>query len=165
MARLIVKAPYIKSSGGGYLKYIGTRDGVELLPQSEIYIQYINERPRSHGLFGDEERVDLKSAIAEVESYTGNIWTPIISLRREDAVKFGYDNAASVKLIRCTYLISKYVPIFLPPSFRRAQIAQTGHLSNDKWPVLEPSGDIIHYLLFLQAFCIYARGNDLTFCV
>ncbi|MBQ7548339.1 MAG: hypothetical protein IJT03_01395 [Clostridia bacterium] len=46
MARLIVKAPYIKSSGGGYLKYIGTRDGVELLPQSEIYMQYINERPR-----------------------------------------------------------------------------------------------------------------------
>ena len=95
MARLIVKAPYIKSSGGGYLKYIGTRDGVELLPQSEIYMQYINERPRSHGLFGDEESVDLKSAIAEVESYTGNIWTPIISLKREDAVKFGYDNAGA----------------------------------------------------------------------
>ena len=33
MARLIVKSPYIKGGGaGGYLKYIGTREGVELLP-------------------------------------------------------------------------------------------------------------------------------------
>ena len=55
MARLIVKSPYIKggsnSSGnaGGYLKYIGTRDGVELLPSG--YMEYMAERPRSHGLF------------------------------------------------------------------------------------------------------------------
>ena len=37
MAGLIVKSPYIKGGGkgggaGGYLKYIGTREGVELLP-------------------------------------------------------------------------------------------------------------------------------------
>ena len=37
MARLIVKSPYIKGSSGkagGYLEYIGTRDGVELIQQS-----------------------------------------------------------------------------------------------------------------------------------
>ena len=33
MAKLIIKSPYIKGSGAaGYLKYIGTREGVELLP-------------------------------------------------------------------------------------------------------------------------------------
>ena len=36
MARLIVKSPYIKCGGGrnagGYLRYIGTRERVELLP-------------------------------------------------------------------------------------------------------------------------------------
>ena len=32
LARLIVKSPYISGSGvGGYLEYIGTREGVELL--------------------------------------------------------------------------------------------------------------------------------------
>ena len=36
MARLIVKSPYIKCSGGqsagGYLKYIATRERVEIIP-------------------------------------------------------------------------------------------------------------------------------------
>ena len=52
MARLIVKSPYIKGGGagggpGGYLKYIGTREGVELLPSG--FMEYMAERPRSHG--------------------------------------------------------------------------------------------------------------------
>ena len=34
MARLILKSPYIKSTGGasGYLRYIATRERVELIP-------------------------------------------------------------------------------------------------------------------------------------
>lgn len=46
-----------------------------------------------HGLFGDEDAVDLNAAMAEVNSYTGNIWTHIISLRREDAERLGFDHA------------------------------------------------------------------------
>jgi len=60
VARLIVKSPFIKGSGGsadGYAKYIGTRDGVEPLPSG--YMGYMAERPRSHGLFGDEDNVDM----------------------------------------------------------------------------------------------------------
>ena len=65
MARLIVKSPYIKGGGkGGYVKYIATRDGVELLPSG--YMEYMAERPHSHGLFGDDDRVDLDKAIDEV---------------------------------------------------------------------------------------------------
>ncbi|WP_298017797.1 MobP3 family relaxase [uncultured Dysosmobacter sp.] len=94
MARLIVKSPYIKGgSAGGYLKYIGSREGVELLPPG--YMEYMAERPRSHGLFGDEDSVDLDAAVDELQNYTGNIWTHIISLRREDAARLGYDNAAA----------------------------------------------------------------------
>ena len=56
MARLIVKSPYVKGAGvGGYLKYIGTREGVEFLPSG--YMEYMSERPCSHGLFGDEDAV------------------------------------------------------------------------------------------------------------
>ncbi|MEI3131808.1 MAG: MobP3 family relaxase [Oscillospiraceae bacterium] len=62
------------------------------------YAKYIATRPRAermgeHGLFGDEDAVDLNAAMAEVNSYTGNIWTHIISLRREDAERLGFDHA------------------------------------------------------------------------
>lgn len=95
MARLIVKSPYIKGGGkGGYVKYIATRDGVEMMEQQpNRYIEYMAQRPRSHGLFGDADRVDLGKAIQEVNEYPGNIWTHIISLKREDAERLGYDHA------------------------------------------------------------------------
>ena len=155
MAGLIVKSPYIKGGGGGYLRYIATRERVEILPdgrpptrkQEQLitklvkdfsnvktlpeyadytecptkanasalvtmaleehwdevhtfdgYARYIATRPRaerlgSHGLFGDEDVVDLNAAMAEVSAYQGNIWTHIISLKREDAARLGFDNA------------------------------------------------------------------------
>lgn len=97
MAKLIVKSPYIKGGGasggpGGYLKYIGTREGVEFLPVG--YMEYMAERPRSHGLFGDEEAVDMNAATNELNEYPGNIWMHVISLKREDAERLGYDHAA-----------------------------------------------------------------------
>ena len=63
----------------GYAKYIATRPRAERLGE--------------HGLFGDEDVVDLNAAMAEVNSCTGNIWTHIISLRREDAERLGFDHA------------------------------------------------------------------------
>ena len=65
---------------------------------SEGYAKYIATRPRAerlgnHGLFSDEDGVDLDQAMSELEHYTGNVWTHIISLHREDAELLGYDNA------------------------------------------------------------------------
>ena len=90
MVRLVVKSPYIQCSGGnagGYMKYIATRENVEK------YVQYIAQRPGSHGLFGDDDTIDLQKAMDDLKDYTGNVWTHIISLRREDAVQYGYDHA------------------------------------------------------------------------
>ena len=93
MARLIVKSPYIRGTGtGGYLNYIGTREGVELLPSR--YMEYMAERPRSHGLFSDKDNVDMGVAMKELNEYSGNIWMHIISLKREDAERLGYNHAA-----------------------------------------------------------------------
>lgn len=66
--------------------------------QMDGYMNYIATRPRaerlgSHGLFGDEDGINLKEAMAELNSYTGNVWTHIISLHREDAARLGYDSA------------------------------------------------------------------------
>ena len=68
--------------------------------ESEQYMKYIATRPRAerigtHGLFSDGDSVSLEKAMAELESYTGNVWTHIISLKREDAERLGFDNAAA----------------------------------------------------------------------
>ena len=159
MAGLIVKSPYLKCGGGssvsGYLRYIGTRERVEIIPddrpptrkqeqlitkltkdfpeakelgeysdykdkptkanasvfitraleenwfhvqQSDGYMKYIATRPRAerlgdHGLFGDEDAVDLEKTMRELDQYSGNVWTHILSLKSEDAARLGYDNA------------------------------------------------------------------------
>lgn len=67
---------------------------------TEDYAKYIATRPRaerlgSHGLFGDADHVSLDAAMNELEHYTGNMWTHIISLKREDAMRLGYDHAAA----------------------------------------------------------------------
>ena len=114
MARLIVKSPYIKGGGkGGYAKYIATRDGVELLPSG--YMEYMAQRPRSHGLFGDSDTVDLASAIREVNEYPGNIWTHIISLKREDAERLGYDHAPQWRNLLMAHRNDIAVAMHIPP--------------------------------------------------
>lgn len=66
----------------------------------EGYAKYIALRPRAerlgeHGLFGDDDNVDLSRVMDELDHYTGNVWTHIISLHREDAERLGYDNAGA----------------------------------------------------------------------
>ena len=169
MARLIVKSPYIKcgtgQSAGGYLKYIATRERVEIIPDDrpptnkqeqliaklvkdfpdakelmeyedylshptkatasalitlalesnwdrlssmEGYAKYIALRPRAerlgeHGLFGDNDAVDLAAAADELDHYTGNVWTHIISLHREDAERLGYNHADAWRTLLRTH--------------------------------------------------------------
>ena len=75
---------------------------------TESYAKYIATRPRverlgSHGLFGDADHVSLDIAMRELEHYTGNVWTHIISLKREDAARLGYDNAAAWRTLLRTH--------------------------------------------------------------
>ena len=106
MAKLIQKSGFLsKKRAGRYMKYIATRDGVEILSENAegIYMRYIATRPRAekhegHGLFGAEPHVDLEQAMQELKAHDGNVWTIIYSLRREDAARLGYDNAESWRL-------------------------------------------------------------------
>lgn len=92
MSTVIVKSPYLKTGAGagGYLRYIATREGAEPVTG---YLQYITDRPRSHGLFGDADDIDLAKAAGELEACRARVWTHIFSLKREDASRLGYDNA------------------------------------------------------------------------
>lgn len=161
MSKLVTKFKYLKpgrkKKAGGYAKYIGTRESVEIiddthkdvpatrkqkefitklmedypecmemieyedfqanptmgnasefiiraveenmddLQDTKTYADYIATRPRAqrfgaHGLFSDAgEQVILSKVSDELNHYEGNVWTVIISLRREDAERLGYD--------------------------------------------------------------------------
>ena len=59
----------------------------------DIYLQYIDERPGSNGLFTDEGvPIVLSQVQKEMNETQSNIWLHIISLRREDAERLGYNN-------------------------------------------------------------------------
>ena len=103
MAQLITKFGYLKDnktrSRGGYAKYIATREGVES-SGVEGYMEYMATRPRvekqgNHGLFTSAgEPVILSQVAKELDTHGGPVWTLILSLRREDAQRLGFDTAA-----------------------------------------------------------------------
>ena len=181
MAKLIVKSPYIKCGGGqsagGYLKYIATRERVEIIPDDrpptnkqtqliaklvedfpdaqelmeyedylshptkatasalitltlesnwdrvqgmEGYAKYIALRPRAerlgeHGLFSDDATVDLAAVADELDHYTGNVWTHIISLHREDAERLGYNHADAWRTLLRTHRNDIAAAMKIPP--------------------------------------------------
>jgi len=66
----------------------------------KAYADYIATRPRaerfgSHGLFTDDGvQVQLSKVTQELDRHKGNIWTAIISIRREDAERLGFNTVA-----------------------------------------------------------------------
>ena len=66
----------------------------------KAYAEYIATRPRaerfgSHGLFTDDGvQVQLSRVSEELDRHKGNIWTAIISIRREDAESLGFNTGS-----------------------------------------------------------------------
>ena len=88
--------------------------------QTDGYMKYIATRPRAerlgdHGLFGDADRVDLSEAMSELEHYTGNVWTHIISLHREDAERLGYNNAQAWRALIRAHRNDIAAAMHIPP--------------------------------------------------
>ena len=72
-------------------------DGVKKL------VKYYGERPSveklsRHGLFSQtDDKIDIDKVADEVSNHEGILWTHVISLRREDAERLGYNNAEAWK--------------------------------------------------------------------
>ena len=86
----------------------------------EGYAKYIALRPRAerlgeHGLFGDDDAVDLAAVADELDRYTGNVWTHIISLHREDAERLGYDHADTWRTLLRTHRNDITAAMKIPP--------------------------------------------------
>ena len=167
MAKIILTSRYFKnpkrSNVGKLIKYMGTREGVEKLPNGidnspstksqqrlinsitknypqakkciefvdykgkptksnatefidtfiernadraeelKALVSYIAERPGveklgKHGLFSQtDDKINIDSVADEVSNHDGIVWTHVISLKREDAERLGYNNAEKWK--------------------------------------------------------------------
>ncbi len=73
-------------------------DNAYKVMQTKTYADYIATRPRaerfgSHGLFTDDGvKVSLSKVSDKLKIHDGNVWTMIVSLRREDAERLGFNN-------------------------------------------------------------------------
>ena len=80
-------------------------ENVDRIGKKENYIGYIAMRPRveksgAHGLFSySDEHINLSKVAKEVGNHDGVVWTTVISLKREDATKLGYDNLPAWKTL------------------------------------------------------------------
>ena len=74
---------------------------VETQDKRENYLDYVSHRPGvksygDHGLWDRDGKVkSLQAAVDEVAHHEGNVWTPVISLRREDAERLCYTDVDS----------------------------------------------------------------------
>ena len=82
-------------------------------------MKYIATRPRverhgEHGLFSNRP-VSLDASLKEVEEHSGNVWTFIWSLRREDAARLGYNLAGSWQRLIKAHQVEIAEAMKIPP--------------------------------------------------
>ena len=99
---------YLKEKTVGAASEFITRmleENADEMMHTKTYADYIATRPRaekvgSHGLFSDEDgEIVLSEVAADLNTHEGNVWTMIVSLRREDAERLGYNNARAWQLL------------------------------------------------------------------
>lgn len=71
----------------------------DVIGNRQNFVGYMAMRPGvekrgAHGLFNEsDEPIVLDRAANEIANHPGNVWSHVVSLRREDAIRLGYDNS------------------------------------------------------------------------
>jgi len=71
----------------------------DVVGNRQNFVGYMAMRPGvekrgSHGLFNEKDEPIILDRVAnEIANHKGNVWSHVVSLRREDAVRLGYDNS------------------------------------------------------------------------
>lgn len=80
---------------------VALEQNLDQIGKRENYVDYIGNRPGvsrtgAHGLFdGSGRKLKLSQVQKEISEHPGVVWTPVISLRREDARAMGYESPES----------------------------------------------------------------------
>lgn len=170
MVRLIVKCNYFKNEPArhksNFMKYLGTREGVEFDPaqmprmfwqdadmhgKKANYVDYLADRPGSvrvegqmHGLFSEAGmKVDLDQAMEEVAGHQGTVWINVVSLRREDAERLGYDGLEKWQALLRSHVSDLAEAFQIKPENLRwyAAFHDEGHHPHVHLVVLSKNGD------------------------
>lgn len=95
------KAP-TKANASEFLSYF-EENYADKAEDMKSLVRYFAERPGveklgSHGLFSQtDDKINLDEVADEVSNHDGVVWTHVLSLRREDAERLGYNNAKAWK--------------------------------------------------------------------
>lgn len=95
------KAP-TKANASEFLSYF-EENYADKAEDMKSLVRYFAERPGveklgSHGLFSQtDDKINLDEVADEVNNHNGMVWTHVLSLRREDAERLGYNNAKAWK--------------------------------------------------------------------
>lgn len=96
-----------KTNATNFIDWVIKNNDIQRLDK---LVNYVAERPGveklgSHGLFTQtDEKIDLNAVADEINNHKGIVWTHVVSLRREDAERLGYDNAQAWKdLVRRSF--------------------------------------------------------------
>ena len=71
----------------------------DVVGNRQNFVGYMAMRPGvqkrgSHGLFNEKDEPIILDRVAnEIANHKGNVWSHVVSLRREDAIRLGYDNS------------------------------------------------------------------------
>ena len=71
----------------------------DVIGNRQNFVGYMAMRPGvqkrgSHGLFNEKDEPIILDRVAnEIANHKGNVWSHVVSLRREDAVRLGFDNS------------------------------------------------------------------------
>lgn len=89
----------------------------DVIGNRQNFVGYMAMRPGAeqrgaHGLFNDsDEPIVLNQVADEVAHHKGNVWSHVVSLRREDAIRLGYDNSD-----RWRELVKRQIPVIAEQS-------------------------------------------------
>ena len=95
------KAP-TKANASEFLSYF-EENYADKAEDMKSLVRYFAERPGveklgSHGLFSQtDDKINPDEVADEVSNHDGVVWTHVLSLRREDAERLGYNNAKAWK--------------------------------------------------------------------
>lgn len=89
----------------------------DVIGNRQNFVGYMAKRPGAeqrgaHGLFNDSDELIVLNQVAdEVAHHKGNVWSHVVSLRREDAIRLGYDNSD-----RWRELVKRQIPVIAEQS-------------------------------------------------